>query len=362
MLNELSKITLKRIRKRILICGIIAVILFLIALPCLKIYLEGTVDLYSLSASELPDAYVEADINFLVGYFAEKTVTEDKRTVKSSRFYIVPVGEYEFIGLEVDSKDTFLANRIMDASWDYIMAESDTDVPLTEFIHVKGTIRKMNKKITGYYEDWFINEGFTDEEIEQYCLKYVLEPDHVGYLDISSMQVLLYASAMLVIYCIIILILGLTKLNLLSIKLFLKKNAESVSITLLDEDYENALDINGKKFGKRFTVVLKGIFPIILKNKDIIWAYRKQINHKYGTSHNLILNTKEKKTYTLPMKHEEDVYAALDHYANNNPHIVLGFTKDLKKCYQKDFSAFLEMSRRQEANAAINEWDSTANM
>ena len=52
------------------------------------------------------------------------------------------------------------------------------------------------------------------------------------------------------------------------------------------------------------------------------------------------------------MATEAGVHAVLEEYSKHSPHIILGFSDELKKKYKKDYQAFLDMSRRQATEAA----------
>lgn len=140
------------------------------------------------------------------------------------------------------------------------------------------------------------------------------------------------------------------------VKRFVKKHPE-ISVDEIDLDYERGVEIESSRVGKAYTYVFKGSKANILKNDEIIWAYLKRITHKTngiktGVTYEVLIATKDKKPHDIPMDSEDGVYAVLEELSKHNPHIVLGYSDELKKMYKKDYDAFLELSRRQVANAA----------
>lgn len=364
MINELKKISFKKIKKRILILGIIVLLIFIPISPCLVILAKGKVDFYSLTIDELNNAYVDADITFVYGSFANYTETENDMTRTVKRLYIIPVGEYEFMGLEVPGDDISAADTLYYETYEII---NGTRTTMSRSLHYTGTVRKMSKEIEGYYRNWFIEAGFDSEDVDRYALKYILKPDYVGYLNIYYVYLAIVACSLLFLYCLVILLIGLTGINMMQVNKFIKRYSDTDNLNSIELDYYNAVTIDSVKFGQQYTIYFKGFRPKIIKNKDILWAYLKKITHRtYGIKTNveklLILHTYKKDTYTIKMSSEDNVYAALELYSLHNPHIVLGYTKEIKRVYKKDLDTLLDMGRKQAAKATQQDFESTTDI
>lgn len=350
MFDELKKLISKKVMRKVLIStGVLLIILLVISQSLIK-FIKGPTDLNSISIDELKGSYVEADIDTIFGAFASLTETESKSTRTTKQYYIIPVGEYELIGLEVLKSDIYEADRIMNSM-------STSAKPM----HVKGTIKKMSSDLEYYYYQWF--DEYMDEDsaeyVDEYALTYVLEINKVGFLDVSILYVALFICAAILLYIIIILVKMLSGLNLSKIKKFLNKNETTDHLGKVESDYFQAVPIETIRVGKSYTFYFKGTTPNIIRNHDIIWAYLKRTTHrtnglKTGVTKSLLLNTRTKKTHTIDMKKEENITFALEQYSNNNPHIILGFSDDLQKTYKKAFNEFLNMSKKQEAENVDN--------
>lgn len=48
--------------------------------------------------------------------------------------------------------------------------------------------------------------------------------------------------------------------------------------------------------------------------------------------------------HKIPMKKVDHVNALMNQFSQQQPHIVIGFSEELKKCFKKDFNSFLNLS------------------
>ncbi len=232
---------------------------------------------------------------------------------------------------------------------------------LSTTMQVTGNINNMKGEIKQFYYEWFQDSGYLGdnlsiEEIEKYALPYILEVDYVGWFHYGTVSVFILLGAIFFVCLAIILIRVFSGAYISKVKRFVKKHPE-ISVDEIDLDYERGVEIESSRVGKAYTYVFKGSKANILKNDEIIWAYLKRITHKTngiktGVTYEVLIATKDKKPHDIPMDSEDGVYAVLEELSKHNPHIVLGYSDELKKMYKKDYDAFLELSRRQVANAA----------
>ncbi len=230
-------------------------------------------------------------------------------------------------------------------------------------MYVKGTIKKMEPELSGYYYEWFEETGFLDpesEDVEGMALAYVLEPGYVGLFENSTFFALLVTCGILFVIMAVFLIRGLTGSNMSQVNKFIKENEGTISTEELESEYQNAVEFETLRIGKSYTFYLNNTSPGIVKNDNILWAYLNKITHrvngiKVGTTNELILHTKNKQTHNVGMKREESITSALMQYAKNNPHILLGYSDDRKKSFKNDIDSLINLSLQQEANAQHTE-------
>jgi hypothetical protein len=248
------------------------------------------------------------------------------------------------MGLGIEPKDFDRARAISNETYEYILGERDE---LTSSMHIKGTIKKLDGELNSYYYDWFRETGFIEYASEG-------EPGDVGVFDDYTVYLVLVVCALLILCIIIYIVRGATGACLSQIKRFIANNESTDSIEAIEEDYQNATNIEAVRVGKNYTFYYKGINAMIVRNRDIIWAYLKRVTHrtngiKTHVTRSLVLNTSNKSVHNIAMCSEEGVMAAIREYSINNPHIILGFSEELEKCYKKDINSFIDLSRRQEA-------------
>ena len=354
MFTEMQKAIMKKIRTRVIVCGVALIILLVLFSSSFINLILGPADLYSLSLDELEGAYVEADVGVIIDVFAEYTEKEKSgRETTIKEYYVVPVGDAEFFGMGFKQNELRTAQKISAETFEYIIGERSE---LKSTVHVKGTIKKMNDELSQYYYEWFLESGFIEysslEEIEQYALALVLEPSDIGLFEDSIVYLALAACAILLICILIFVLQGVTGSGLSRVKKFIRENEGTDSLETIEADYHNAAAIEKVRIGTHYTFYYKGINANIIRNYDVIWAYLKRITHrtngiKTHVTKLLILQTRSKIIHNIEMRTEEGIGVALNLYSQNNPHIILGYSEDLNKCFRKDFNAFVNMSDQQ---------------
>ena len=112
-----------------------------------------------------------ADIYAILGCFASETVTENGVKTSGSDFYVIPVfskGETYYIGLKLNEKtEPVKIDEIIKATDDYY--NGYTSVVDGGTIKVTGCIKKMNKKLKGYWYEFFEGGFDSEEEMKKYA-------------------------------------------------------------------------------------------------------------------------------------------------------------------------------------------------
>ncbi|MFA9375978.1 MAG: DUF6709 family protein [Lachnotalea sp.] len=152
MFEQLRKQSMKIVLIRILLCVIIIMIGIVFTKNSLLKMYEGPQNLDLLSMEEIPNSYVDADVYAILSNFAKYYETSDDGTeTVTDQYYIIPVGEEEFIGLEIDAQNNTRAQQIYDETYEYI---NGTRSELTSTLSVTGTINKMDANTYNYYKEW----------------------------------------------------------------------------------------------------------------------------------------------------------------------------------------------------------------
>lgn len=353
MLEELKKTVMRKVLKRVAICSVIVILILIVVGSSLVKLCQGPKKLSSVPAAEMPGTYVEGDITAIIDKFADFVVDNDNgNEAISNMYYIIPVGDKQYCAINVPKDNTVIANQICNETYDYLMGNRDN---LTTTMHIKGTFNKMNDEVYGYYSDWFQKSGFVEDasskNFEKIALPYILEVDRVGNHYPAELYLAIGAASLILLYAAVIFIKGNTGAYLSQIKSHISQNGSSIEF-----DYHSSVSIESVKVGKNFTLYFKKFKPIMVNNKDILWAYLRRVSQSVnhidtGVAKVLVLNTTDKKNHSILMKKEESVSAVLALYLKNNPHIILGFNYELQQCYKYDIDAFIALSRKKEADA-----------
>lgn len=349
LLKELKKKSIKSVIWIVVFTFVIAVVLFIIngpAVPQMFSMLSGGQNLDDLSHTELYNTIANHEIYAVYDCFAEYETSNGKLY----EYYIIPYGEENdsYIGVRVDKEKATELDNICDDTWAYLMGESDT---LDRTASVMGNVRPMDGEELYYYEDWFKDMDFSSDEIDEYAVKYVLV-DNIFANDISPLRLYLMSAGAVLIFLIGIftLIKACTGGYLKAIKkdfAQLGTYAESQIVS----DYENAYVLSKNiRIGRLFTYHVGQAAPRAYLNSNIAWLYQHRTKHYTnglytGSNYSIVFypaNGTAKAGDSFDIK-KKDSDRILEYYANNFPHIVVGYSDELRDLYNRDRNAFLAL-------------------
>lgn len=146
--------------------------------------LQSPIDFNEAAAEELkPGKRVEGEVYAILDQFAEEESwterSDGSRSAKktSKKYYIIPVGEQEYMGYAASSPNFSQCNKIVDATFDYLTGA--TDMIDADSIPVSGKTVKMDDDLTQWMVEWFQEQeyfGTTDaEEIKAYIVPAMIE-------------------------------------------------------------------------------------------------------------------------------------------------------------------------------------------
>lgn len=139
--------------------------------------------------------------------------------------------------------------------------------------------------------------------------------------------------------------------------------AEGCSETTADADFQAAVAItkNGSiKVGRLFTYYMAGAVPKALPNSKMMWAYQTTTTHrtngiKSGTTYSVnIFLYGVKNPVALSMPNEATTQAMLERLHKSFPWVVVGFSNDLKRLFNKDRQQFLSLRYNTVEHCAVD--------
>ncbi|HCL01091.1 MAG TPA: hypothetical protein DHW61_01490 [Lachnoclostridium phytofermentans] len=298
--------------------------------------LKGPVELSGKwNPEELEGKYVTLDVDLVFGTFAEETSTNTKtnKTTTTSLCYLGgyfdEASEYGVIyGIKVSNANKDGLESIMDDLY------NDTYPSKTH--KITGTFKKMDGKILQYYNET-LEEYF--EVVPEDAIPYAIFDEEVNGMDITLVYILTAGAAIMFIVAII----GLIRLFAGSSDKYIKKFLDSnnkASLSQLELEFSKGKLI-GKKIvaGRKYTFYQSGAYMHVVDHTEFVWAYYFSRSGKHSQSLVRTFNMNKKKLEINACK--ADAGALLQYYQESQPQMMVGYDKDLEKCFNKDFQTFL---------------------
>ena len=175
-----------KLRKPGLVLLVIGVVLLWFSGKDFLTSLKAPVDLNEagFTADQVEEGmHVKTDIYAALDTFAsEETWTENKdgsSTPKETahQYYIIPVGEMEYMALEIGSSGSQFStmSAIMDETYAYL-TDAAADLGTT-ILPVEGTVEKLEGELDQYFGEWFTDTMFFGEEDPSpYLVHYMISP------------------------------------------------------------------------------------------------------------------------------------------------------------------------------------------
>ena len=261
-----------------------------------------------------------------------------------------------YYGIQISTKDKAKLEAIENQVWDLYEGKIDQ---VTAHHKITGTMTKMDGELLQFYHET-IEEIFGAADLDYAEPYYIINETIRGVDDI--IVYLLSAAAGITLLIMILFILGYLRGNHDKyVKKFLEEN-QKYSESALEIEFGGAQKIGKNVWAsKRFTFYQKGAFIRILINENLVWAY-----YFYRTGKN---SQSLVRTFDINQKQVDinlnKVYSEqlLRHYLDTQPHIVLGFDKELQKIYKNDYKEFLDIKYNQaKAESEFEQYQNNSNI
>ena len=348
----------KKTRKSSMIQGIIALILMIVLLVFTKFaivdVLTGAKELdITADPASFEGKYVKLDVDYFLTDFVEHTTTTTRRyggsttTVNGNSYIAYKVGQgadgetpaLYFFSVYMSQGDERLMEQKMKAAWEQIgsgAARSASSDPM----EVTGTWMKMDAQIERYFRETMGDMGISESSLDQFYF-YTLDTGRIG----GQRTFVFWAMMVVALICLIVLIMSIIGITgngyLGNINKYLQRNT-MVSMSNIEADFASAHLIGKDTWvGKDWTIYRRGTKAYILQNSDLIWGYYFRRTGRNSVSE-MRLYTIDKKIERVSLS-ENETKEALKFYAVEQPQMMIGYSADLEKAWQKDFQGFLEM-------------------
>lgn len=264
-------------------------------------------------------------------------------------YYIIYSGgesedlEYALMGIKVPSTYHNAMESLSDYYYNYGWRSDD---PINFY---NAEIRKMTSDELATFKEVLKEAGgYTDADFDEYCLPYVVDAAQDDNSMMGIAVILATAGIVLVLIGVIRLIFTLTGSSLKRLK---EDMAEAgATEASLESDYNAAASFkkNGEiKVGRQFTYYMSGSNPRLIPNSKLLWAYQSTTTHRrnginVGTTYSVVMYVDDKRNcVTLQMPNEANTQEMLKRINATLPWVVVGYSDELKRMFNKDRAQFL---------------------
>ena len=309
----------------------------------------GYVDFESLEPDDIHsrimvDVELTTNFGWFVEDYEENTTTHYTRTL--DRYYVIWTGDefatdYRYMGIKVDASHI----KAMDSYTD--------DGYLTKPLSFSGKIRRMSSEDYKYFTEFFTDEsaGWTMEEFEEWTLPYYIQTQTNKVSDNAIAIGVTLGGLALLIWGIVRICRAATGSYL---KSFLKTiKAEGCTETTVESDFNSAQSFTKNdsiKIGRLFIYDMSGSVPTAIPASKMMWAHQVTTTHrtngiKTGTSYSITIyvDRGEKPSVSLLVPNEAVSQAILEKINTTFPWVVVGFSEEIKRLFNKDRAQFLAL-------------------
>lgn len=314
--------------------------------------LTGYVRFEDLKPEELKNQLVEANINIVWDRFLEEGTknTSTNRTTINYYWYIIATGDeyatdYRYLAIKMPKKQRGEMDDIMEYYY-------DNDLPSPNPLRVTGKIKKLRGENFDYFHDFFTDDDFlSEEEFQNYTIPYYIDVN----LSLDSTKyfyiVLFLAGVALVVWGIIRIVRGAQGS-------FLQRfigDYQSAGLTdaAVESDINSAVSFTKHdtiKIGRLCTYYdLFGAIPRAIANNKILWAYQNTTTHrtngiKTGTTYSVMIYADgHKDAFNIGVPDEATAQNMLKRISDTLPWVVVGYSDELRKTFNKDRAQFLQL-------------------
>jgi hypothetical protein len=104
----------------------------------------------------------------------------------------------------------------------------------------------------------------------------------------------------------------------------------------------NTIMIGNNQLTRSWLLQLKNIEMKAIKLDQLVWAYKKVTSTKYGKFYSVALHDRQGEEYVCPCPNEADVELLLKELFDRFPHLILGYSDDLKKMWKRERQKLIE--------------------
>lgn len=284
--------------------------------------------------------YVEYDANMIVGEYVRvvsQNTSTRQETLKSIGYLAYDYDTDLIFGIFSPAGQRRPLDQLMDATDSYWDGGGFPDG-----LKVTGALIPIPSDEMSYF-----NSSVGDlTGMEDYIFPYTIKTGHMPVLIGTSMTTGLVAVLSVgAVFLILLAISYLFTMNsnkaVKNIENFISQNP-GITQEMIEADFLTAEQITKQVWvGRRFTIYMGGLTANIINNADQVWGYYYQRTGRYAVSQAWLYDKNKK--CTMINVSQADANRILENFVVNQPHVVIGYSKELEKLFKKEFDQFLAL-------------------
>ncbi|MBE5960394.1 MAG: hypothetical protein E7256_03245 [Lachnospiraceae bacterium] len=341
MLEALKKKARKNTFTQIAIALAISIGSLIVSNFAIFTYLKGPVTFVpGADYADYEGKYVTYDVEYVLSDFMSYSTVNTKtnvETLKTLSYIVYDDADFWFFGAEFDKDMQDTLDAQMDETVDWLYGDIDQ---VSNKITVTGTFTKLEGEALTYYNETVAEIGEALEyDYSDIAMPYYIRDGRVGNTDIAGVYVYAALHVIPLIYAIYLAIRFLSGSYDKNLKKFVAANPR-ISMEQIEADFGSAEQVSKNVWvGRRFTLYTSGIYACILDNRKLVWAYYYKRTGKRAESMVRTFDINHKQMNINCSEAAADLI--LKNYASNQPHMVVGYSKEQENVYRKDFQTFL---------------------
>lgn len=317
----------------------------------IKLSGEEPQDFNSLSASQIKEGmYVKGEILTPIDYYAYWT--EDDET--TSKEFLVPVGEKEYMGLSCDGTTMDALDANMNTYWQAVEKDDKSLVDGLKPVQVEGVIQKIDGESLSFFQK-FISQLQIKQEQKSLFLPYVIMEGRYGDVEISALVVqgiFVLILLLLSIYCIVG---GVKRRNIKDLKKYcLEQGDLEYGLFQMEQFYESGTPVQGLRLDDRFFLMVVGSAVYFAETSDIVWIYPNITKHSTngiptGKTYAIRVKKRNGSELAIGVKNKKVMDEVMDYIGSRTPYVILGYDKEIESIYNRNRGEMIqEVDRRRQ--------------
>lgn len=206
--------SLNRLNLTLLILGIVVIFMFsneLVSSFNPIISFEDILDGVEVKSG----SHIEGNVVMSFSPFASETTERKSKigttisTEDSGNYYVIPMGDNNFIGLKTNQDHVFDMNKLVDETYAFL---EGGDKPTTK-VFMEGMVKKMDDELIKYFREYMIASDFTEAEIDA-----MGTPLYIDYTSFNSVRISFIGGIALVILAAVLIFTKYRKLSKIEVE------------------------------------------------------------------------------------------------------------------------------------------------